>query len=232
MAGREWIAVLLLAGCHLGIGPRPDDVQCPLVEKAAPARHIAPQCTTLVLHNHTRYRYGDPYAWNYPGNRIQVVRAEDVPADVDPELLCPVDIIESSPPDAVWLGIASWDSDRATGEMKRGTQLIELNPVQLSRSFDWRQTEHIICQEVGHQLGLSHRRNSGRHGHDSDSCMDDCGGRESVEEWRSCLRAADGITPSAEDVADLEEVYEDYSGEPNPGHCPVWESVAFGWGGR
>ena len=67
-----------------------------------------------------------------------------------------------------WLGLARIfiDGDHITrGEVKLNTKLLDDYPAGAA--------DHVLCQEIGHVLGLDHNRDGAQGGSPDDSCMND-----------------------------------------------------------
>ncbi len=61
--------------------------------------------------------------------------------------------------------------------------------------------DHVLCQELGHLLGLGHERDM------MDTCMNDAVGARSRAEWKAILESEEGRTPNADDGRLLREKY-------------------------
>jgi hypothetical protein len=86
-----------------------------------------------------------------------------------------------------WLGLAQvWLSG---GHIVKAVAKVNDSYFALSRYNDPRAKQHVLCQEVGHTLGLHHQ--------DGTSCMNDDGG----------LFDAAYVAPNAHDYAQLETIY-------------------------
>ncbi|MCH8815738.1 MAG: hypothetical protein IH957_11740 [Chloroflexi bacterium] len=67
-----------------------------------------------------------------------------------------------------WLGLARIfiDGDHITkGEVKLNTKLLDDYPAGAA--------DHVLCQEIGHVLGLNHNRDGAQGGSPDDTCMND-----------------------------------------------------------
>lgn len=74
---------------------------------------------------------------------------------------------------------------------------VTINPVLYqSSTYSYNALRHVICQEVGHALGLYHIQ--------ADSCMDDCG---MSFDWYSCINSPNNIGPNAHDREQLNLIY-------------------------
>lgn len=81
---------------------------------------------------------------------------------------------------------------------------------------------HVLCQELGHLLGLGHERDM------MDTCMNDCVGVSGRQAWVDCLSRPDATTPNADDGRLLREKYPadgDPHGEAEPGGLNCQGSV-------
>lgn len=82
---------------------------------------------------------------------------------------------------------------------------------------------HVLCQEGGHSpFGLGHERFM------QDTCMNDCVGVGSREDWVACLSRPDATTPNAADGRLLQAKYahDDDKGERPPDiKCVGWMEV-------
>lgn len=124
-------------------------------------------------------------------------------------------VIEGGDSSSGWLGLASVTFDSrnhitsATVTMNRTLLAKYAAPV----------AEHVLCQELGHLLGLDHQRDA------DDSCMDDCQGRG--EGWLSCLSSEAGKTPNAHDAEQLREIYEHVTPGTDPPAPPCIGTIVL-----
>ncbi len=96
--------------------------------------------------------------------------------------------------DSGWLGLASitqLDGHIKTGKVTMNRELLKQYPPNVAA--------HVLCQEIGHILGLGHQAFA------NNSCMDDCQGRGPG--WLSCLSSTEGTTPNAHDKEQLDTIY-------------------------
>ncbi len=92
------------------------------------------------------------------------------------------------------------------GHITGGT--VTMNDVLLA-GYPPNTAKRVLCQEIGHELGLDHQRGA------DDSCMDDCQGRA---DWLGCITSEAGTTPNAHDAEQLREIYaEGHDGLPRLG---------------
>lgn len=86
-----------------------------------------------------------------------------------------------------WLGLAQiWISG---GHIVQG--VVKVNDTYLDSGYSAVNKQHVLCQEVGHTLGLDHQDESGA---DLDTCMD-------------YANALDNPSPNAHDYTQLETIY-------------------------
>ena len=79
--------------------------------------------------------------------------------------------------------------------------------------------DHVLCQEIGHVLGLDHNHA------DLDTCMNDGGAATTQAEWLAILNAAGSDSPNGHDTAELDLAYGHDDGGGNPGPGPKPEST-------
>jgi hypothetical protein len=96
--------------------------------------------------------------------------------------------------DSGWLGLATLT--QVNGHIKTGA--VTMNR-ELLKQYPPSVAAHVLCQEIGHIMGLGHQANA------DDSCMDDCQGRG--KGWLACLSSPEGETPNAHDAEQLEILY-------------------------
>lgn len=105
-----------------------------------------------------------------------------------------IDVVDGGDRDSGWLGLASVRLG-AGNHLTRGT--ITMNRAILDR-YEPVMARHVLCQELGHLLGLDHQRGA------DDSCLEDCFGRS---DWLGCLSTPAGATPNAHDGEQLRKIY-------------------------
>lgn len=190
--------LLLAAGCPMlppVTGPpiQPCDNAAHIWGNKQGAYHLPHDSLRPVLVNGSNYEL-DLASWNTlgtpvtlsnsgPGFQINVINAGDV--------------------DSGWLGLASVS---ITADNHIVSCTVSMNLTLLGK-YDDTVAKHVMCQEVGHCLGLAHQ-----HGAD-DSCMDDCQGRS---DWLGCLSSQAGSTPNAHDGEQLNIIYEHAGPETDP----------------
>ncbi|MGW8285740.1 MAG: hypothetical protein ACWGPR_08480 [Candidatus Deferrimicrobiaceae bacterium] len=121
----------------------------------------------------------------------------------------PIYVRDGGDADSPWLGIARV-SPGPDGHI--GYAEVEMNRTLLERYPD-AVAAHVLCQELGHVLGLDHQRGA------NDSCMEDCVGRGGG--WFACMSSDAGRTPNAHDAEQLRAIYahEDGHGDQPPVQC-------------
>ncbi|NIR31665.1 MAG: hypothetical protein GWN84_20605 [Gammaproteobacteria bacterium] len=178
------VAFVLLSACHL--------VDTPPTERCTAQHvwedyHLQHDALRPVVRDESAYA-PDLAAWNELGTPIQLE-----PAGAGFELR----VTDGGDESSGWLGLATVRIDgdshitEATVTMNR-TLLAGYKPVV---------ADHVLCQELGHLLGLDHQRGV------PDSCMDDCATRPTYAEWMACLEAPAGTTPNVHDGEQLEDIY-------------------------
>jgi hypothetical protein len=105
-----------------------------------------------------------------------------------------------------WLGLAEIYLIPETGFIERAR--VSLNPGLLTEYNDVA-IDHVLCQEVGHALGLGHIF--------GDTCMDDCQWTATREERLECLFDPARANPNSHDEDELILKY----GMPDIEKCPV-----------
>lgn len=186
---RLFLGLLLFAGCRV----MPPNVPAPPTECVSTeahvwgndqgAYHLPHDSLAPLVVNQSGYT-PDLEAWNALGTPIEL-RAEGTGFAID--------VTEGGDADSGWLGLASINI--AGGHITRAT--VTMNRAVLGR-YEPVVAAHVLCQELGHLLGLDHQRLA------DDSCMDDCQGRT---DWLGCLSAPAGTTPNAHDREQLKAIY-------------------------
>lgn len=190
----------LLASCTIGNGPPPvaPPTTCTTEAHAWKGYHLPHNGLSPVVRNRSGYT-PDLVAWN---NLVTPIHLRADGAGF------PIEIEEGGDADSSWLGLASV---RIGGDGHIVSAGVTMNRTLLAR-YGPRVAAHVLCQEMGHLLGLDHQRQA------DDSCMDDCQGRGSG--WLQCLDSEDGATPNAHDAEQLSVIYEHaVDGAPPPVSC-------------
>ena len=105
-----------------------------------------------------------------------------------------------------WLGIAQIFVEG--GHITKGT--VKLNTTFLN-SYGAFVADHVLCQELGHILGLTHNVSV------TDTCMNDGGAATSQAEWLAILNATGSDSPNAHDTEELNASYAHASTEAGTG---------------
>ena len=116
----------------------------------------------------------------------------------------PLTIIDGGNLQSGWLGLASISID-AKGHIQSGE--VTMNKSILD-DYSTNTAAHVLCQEIGHLLGLEHNRQ------ELDTCMNDC--QPPATDFRACLNLDFGTTPNAHDAETLNEVYAHAADPPIP----------------
>ncbi len=189
---RTAIAMLLLTGCQLG-SLRPDLEICS-AQHSWESYHLAHNALSPIVVNRSGYT-PDLAAWNDLETPITLRSSGSGFIITIEEGECPG-----------CLGRASIKRD-STGHTKWAH--VTMNRAELDKMKP-EAAEHVLCQELGHLLGLDHHKAL-------DSCMDDCSGRA---DWMACLTGEQGTTPNYHDAEQLKAIYAhagEGSGPSGPG---------------
>lgn len=131
----------------------------------------------------------------------------DVPADFSGSSPWAIDVEVGTPKNA--LGLAEVRIG-PNGHIVSG--VVTMNPTAIERAgLGPNAPIHILCQELGHELGLGHERGM------LDTCMNDCVGLSNNAEWRACLELPEGRTPNSADAEMIREKYPPNDDHDGPG---------------
>lgn len=185
------ITLLFLTACRFG------DVAPPTIvcseQHSWEDYHLPHDSLSPVVLNESGYT-PDLVGWNQLGTPIELRTSGDGFA---------ITVQEGGDEGSGWLGLATVKVG-AGGHIRQAT--VTMNRTLLA-AYDPRVADHVLCQELGHLLGLGHQRQA------DDSCLDDCQGRGSG--WLACLSSAEGTTPNAHDAEQLETIYA-HAGDGKP----------------
>ena len=101
---------------------------------------------------------------------------------------------------AIWLGVAKIKLDGA-GHIQEGK--VELN-VRYLNSLTAAEWDHVLCQEIGHTLGLDHNRDGATGGNPDNTCMNDQG------------HLGEYTAPNIHDLEQLLAIYNHVDAAPEP----------------
>ncbi len=193
--------LILLFGCATINKPPtipPCDSEAHIWGDGNTAYHLAHDALSPVVANSSTYTL-DLAAWNDLDTPITLR---------SPGSGFTITVISGGDESSGWLGLASITLDDE-GHMRSGK--VTMNKSILD-GYSAAVADHVLCQEVGHLLGLDHNRN------DLDTCMNDCA---AAGDWRDCLNMAEGRTPNGHDAEQLREIYEHASdwGPTPPAPC-------------
>lgn len=198
------IALLLAAGCPdkppvTGPPPiQPCDNAVHVWGNDQGAYHLPHNNLRPVLNNESNYS-PDVASWNALGTPVAL-------SSSGPGFQ--INVVNAGDKDSGWLGLASVNITAANHII---SCTVSMNLALLAK-YDSAVAEHVLCQEIGHCLGLDHQRGA------DDSCMDDCQGRSN---WLGCLSSQAGTTPNTHDGEQLDAIYE-HAGpktDPEPPAC-------------
>lgn len=157
------------------------------------AYHLGHDALSPVLVNNTRYEV-DVESWNALGTPLEL-RTEGEGFEIT--------INEGGDRNSGWLGMASIEID-SDGHITSGT--VTMNATILA-DYTSNTAAHVLCQEIGHELGLEHNRN------ELNTCMNDC---PDAPDFRACLNLDFGKTPNEHDGETLKAVYAHATTPPTP----------------
>lgn len=205
------ILATLAAACTVTTRPpNPPDPQLPPCENAQDDWkqleahawedfHLAHDALSPVIRNESGYA-PDLDGWNALGTRIQLRNSGSGFV---------LRVVEGGDAASTWLGLASirvdLDSHLAEATVTMNRVLLERYPEVAAA--------HVLCQELGHLLGLGHQPNT-----EIDSCMNDCAQLRGAE-WLACLTDPAGLTPNAHDGEQLRAIYAHVPDDPAAPPC-------------
>ncbi len=131
-----------------------------------------------------------PSFWNVSG---AVAEWRDLSAPIDPVMTSArrADVTVSEKNSVLWLGLAQiWVEN---GHITKGK--VFLNPVLKRAPYTPAMADHVLCQEIGHILGLDHNRDGAVGGSPDDTCMNDVG------------HLGEYTSPNSHDVDQLNDIY-------------------------
>lgn len=178
----KYLLTLILAGCG-GIST-PPTTTCALESHDWNGYHLPHHALSPVVVNHTSYE-PDLKSWNNLGSPIEL---RDHGRGFE------LAIEEGGNRASGWLGLATVTVG-AEGHIQSAT--VTMNTTLLS-PYPPRVAQHVLCQEIGHLLGLGHTKAL-------DSCMEDCQGRA---DWLGCISSLQGTTPNPHDGEQLTATYQ------------------------
>lgn len=125
--------------------------------------------------------------WNSLGIPMELVYLRSPEDPLAAKIIVRVD------PDGQFLGFA-WSTKEDDGEIIAAEVLISQS------MFGWPEEarRHVVCQEIGHALGLAHVEGV--------TCMDDCSRflGTGTSEFADCLKGSDSVGPDERDRCQLE----------------------------
>lgn len=183
-----------LSSCTLGaLRPTPPAKDVCSMQHSWNNYHLADSDTAPVVVNRSSYTPDLP-SWNELQTPIMLRRQGDGFQIV---------VEDGGDANSGWLGLATVRVS-TDGHIQKAT--VTMNTTLLAR-YSTRVSDHVLCQELGHLLGLGHHE-------DPQSCMDDC---SKAANWMGCLDSEAGTTPSAHDAEQLRVIYSHVSGDaPGP----------------
>lgn len=160
------------------------------------AYHLKHGNLNPVLVNNTRYEV-DVESWN-------ALMPDGVPLELRTEGEgFVITINEGGDRNSGWLGKAEI-AIGPDGHIMSGT--VTMN-VSILDDYTTNTALHVLCQEIGHELGLEHNRK------ELDTCMNDC---PDAPDFRACLNLDFGTTPNDHDGATLRAIYAHATEPPTP----------------
>ena len=189
---KKYILALLVSGCGgIPMPPMPTMPPLCMAQHDWNGYHLGHDAMSPSVTNTSGYEL-DLNAWNALGTPITML---------DGGGGFPIEVVEGGNASSGWLGIASVKLD---SDLHIVSALVQMNRTLLNRHGP-NAAKHVLCQEIGHILGLDHQ-------YASDSCMDDC---SRSGNGRACLDNPEATTPNAHDAEQLRTIYS-HVGESMP----------------